>query len=74
MAMKRNVTMSIAAGLLIAAAAVAQAEDMLVAGEFESQNVIVEGAGIAGAGGSGFESEWKTEVYPFPAHYGTAVD
>ena len=70
--MKRNVKMSIAAGLLIAAA-VAQADDMLVASEFQSENVIIRDSSV-GAGGSAPESVWKTEQYPFPAHYGTAVD
>jgi hypothetical protein len=69
MAMKRNVTVSIAAGLMLAAA-LAQANDLLVAGEFVSENVIVETTGSAGAGGSSFEDGWVKDVYPFPRHIG----
>ena len=71
--MKRNVTLSIAAGLLIAAAAAQADSNILVAGEFENENMIVESRGAIGAGGGSFEPHWR-EVYPFPAEYGTAVD
>jgi hypothetical protein len=71
MAMKRNATVSIAAGLMLAAA-FAQANDVLVASAFASENVIVETSGPAG--GSSYEnSDWK-EHYPFPRHFGPAVD
>ena len=71
--MKRNVTVSIAAVLMVAAALV-QAKDILVAGEFVSENVIVESAGMTGAGGGSYEDpNWK-EQYPFPRHFGPAVD
>ncbi len=70
--MKRNVTVSIAAVLMVAAA-LAQAKDILVAGEFVSENVIVESA-MTGAGGGSYEDpNWK-EQYPFPRHFGPAVD
>lgn len=69
--MKRNVTFSIAAGLLVAAA-VAQAEGILVASQFESENLIVESRGTADASG-GFEPMWR-EVHPFPVEYGTVSD
>lgn len=70
--MKRNVTISIAAGLLVAAAA-AQAENILVASQFESENTIVDSRGTLGVGGSGFEPMWREE-YPFPVRYGTVED
>ena len=67
--MKRNVTVSIAAGLL-AATVLAQANDVLVAGAFASENVIVDSAGGAGTrGGAVDNSDWK-EQYPFPRHFG----
>jgi hypothetical protein len=69
--MKCNVTVSIAAGLMLAAG-FAQANDVLVAGEFVSENVIVETGGKAGA--SSYENpDWK-EHYPFPRHFGPAAD
>ena len=62
--MKRN--LSIAAVLMLAAAS-AYAGDVLVAGEFASENVIVETReGPAGGFGA---YEWKDE-YPFPRHIG----
>ena len=71
--MKRNVTVSIAAVLMVAAALV-QAKDILVAGEFVSENVIVESTGMTGSGGGSYEDpNWK-EQYPFPRHFGPAVD
>ena len=55
------------------AAALAQAKDILVAGEFVSENVIAESA-MTGAGGGSYEDpNWK-EQYPFPRHFGPAVD
>lgn len=68
--MKRNITISIAAGLLIGAA-LAQADNIAVAGELE--NTIIDSRGAVGASGSGFEP-LRREVHPFPAEYGTAVD
>lgn len=53
--MKRNVIVTVAAGLLVAAAH-AQAEGILVAGAFESENVIVESTGMTGAGGGSYEN------------------
>jgi hypothetical protein len=71
--MKRNVIVSIAAVLMVAAG-LAKAEDILVAGEFLSENVIVESTGMSGAGGGSYEDpNWK-EQYPFPRHFGPAVD
>ncbi|MGH8665415.1 MAG: hypothetical protein ACREUX_14230 [Burkholderiales bacterium] len=68
--MKRNVTVSIAAGLMIVAA-LAQANDVLVAGEFASENVIMEGRGATAPGGGSFEDDgWVKNEYPFPVHYG----
>ena len=66
--MKRNVEASIAAALLIATAG-AQAADVLVAGEFVSENVIVETRSGTAAGGGSYDEMW-TEEYPFPRHYG----
>ena len=71
--MKRNTSVAIAAALVVAAG-LAQASDILVAGEFASENVIVESTGMAGAGGGSYEDpNWK-EQYPFPRHFGPAVD
>lgn len=67
--MKRNVTVSIAAGLLIAAG-LAQAGDVLVAGEFVSENVIMDTRGATAPGGSSFEDAWGKDEYPFPRTYG----
>ncbi|MGH8638127.1 MAG: hypothetical protein ACREUX_17500 [Burkholderiales bacterium] len=70
MAMKRNITVSIAAGLMLAAT-LAQANDVLVAGEFAAENVIVETRGAAAPGGGSFEDDgWVKNEYPFPVHYG----
>jgi hypothetical protein len=70
--MKRNVIVTIAAVLMVAAG-LARSEDILVAGEFVSENVIVE-SGMTGAGGGSYEDpNWK-EQYPFPRHFGPAVD
>jgi hypothetical protein len=68
MAMKRNVTVSIAAGLMLAAI-FAHANDVLVAGEFASENMIVESRG-ATAGSSFAGDGWVKDEYPFPVHYG----
>ena len=70
--MKRNVTISIAAVLLFAAAA-ARADGILVASAFESENTIVDSRGAVGAGGSAFEPLWSEEP-PFPTQYGNVVD
>lgn len=71
--MKRNVGVSIAA-VLLAASGLAQAEDILVAGQFAGENMIVEGSGKAqAASGSYQDPDWK-ENYPFPRHFGPAVD
>ena len=70
MTMKRNVTVSIAAGLMLAAA-LAQANDVLVAGEFAAENVIVDARGATGpGGGSLLEDGWVKNEYPFPVHFG----
>lgn len=67
--MKRNLTGSVAAALMLAAALV-QAEPILVAADFERENVIVESSGMPSTGGSSqYHSDW-VEQYPFPAHYG----
>lgn len=71
--MKRNVIVTIAAVLMVAAG-LAQSEDILVAGEFVSENVIVESTGMAGAGGGSYQdSGWRDE-YPFPSHFETVDD
>jgi hypothetical protein len=68
MTMKRNATVSIAAGLMLAAI-FAHANDVLVAGEFASENMIVESRGAAIPGS--FEDDgWVKNEYPFPVHYG----
>ena len=68
--MKRNLTVSIAAGLMLAAA-LAHANDILVAGEFAAENVIVDARGANVPGGSSFEDDgWVKNEYPFPVHYG----
>ncbi|MPZ44514.1 MAG: hypothetical protein GEV05_14145 [Betaproteobacteria bacterium] len=68
--MKRNIIVSIAAGLMLAAA-LAQANDVLVAGEFVSENVIVETRGATAPGGGSFADDgWVKDEYPFPVHYG----
>jgi hypothetical protein len=70
MTMKRNVTVSIAAGLMLAAALV-QANDVLVAGEFAAENMIVEAPGATAPGGGSFADDgWVKDEYPFPVHYG----
>lgn len=67
--MKHRVALSVAAGLMLAAG-LAQAKQILVAGEFERENVIVESAGMSGAGGgSPYHPDW-VENYPFPAQFG----
>jgi hypothetical protein len=68
MVMKRNVTVSIAAVLMVAAG-LAQASDILVAGEFASENVIVESTGMTGAGGGSYEDPVWKEQYPFPRNF-----
>jgi hypothetical protein len=67
--MKRNVIVSIAAGLM-AAAALAQAGDLLVAGQFASENVIVETRGTSAPAGGASEDGWVKDQYPFPRHFG----
>jgi hypothetical protein len=66
--MKRNVTLSIAAALLIAGAS-AQAENSLES----TGNTIVE-HGMEGAGGGSYENVYWKEEYPFPREFGRAVD
>jgi hypothetical protein len=71
--MKRNMIVSIATVLMLAAGYV-QANDILVATGFTSENVIVDSASMTGAGGGSYEDpNWKEE-YPFPRHFGPAVD
>ena len=55
--MKRNIAFSIAAGLVVVAG-LAQAGDILVAGAYASENVIVETRGMGGAGAGSFEDGW----------------
>jgi hypothetical protein len=63
--MNRNVALSIATFLMVAASA-AQAQDMLVASATSLQNAVVESPATTG----GFEdASWK-EYYPFPRHFG----
>jgi hypothetical protein len=69
MAMKRSVTVTAAVAMMLVAGFV-QAEQILVAAEFERENVIVESGAMSGAGGSTFDNPNWVEVYPFPAHFG----
>ena len=63
--MNRNVAVSIATLLMVAASA-AQAQDTLVASGLSHQNAIVESPATTG----GYEDpSWK-EYYPFPRHFG----
>ena len=65
--MKRNLTLSIAAALMVAGA-VAQAEDHDSTG-----STIVESS-MEGAGGGSYENPYWKEEYPFPREFGRAVD
>ena len=67
--MKRNLTLSIAAALMVAGA-LAQAEDL----QSTSEGTIVESAGMVGAGGGAYENPYWKEEYPFPREFGRAVD
>ena len=66
--MKRNLTLTIAAALMIVGAPV-QAEDALES----TGNTIVE-HGMEGAGGGAYENPYWKEEYPFPREFGRAVD
>jgi hypothetical protein len=66
MTMKRNLTLSIAAALMVAGA-VAQAE-------VTSEATIMESRGVQGAGGGAYENPYWKDEYPFPRGFGRAVD
>ncbi len=67
--MKRSVTVTAAAALMLVAGLV-QAKQILVAAEYEQESVIVESGTMSGARGSAFDNPNWVDQYPFPVHFG----